>query len=228
MNNLIKLIFKGNENEIYITSPYGSRPTITTTAGETAPFHNGVDYGTNGKKLPQYAIEDGTVLSCGTDYDNGGALYVWISYPRIGKKLLHYHLDSIAVKKGQKVEKGTLIGKTGMTGKATGVHLHLGVKDIITDKYEDPEAFGKKYTEPVEYLKKGDHNNKVLAYKGLLIALKAMSVISQSVDNNNVFGAGTEKATKQIQKAAGLTQDGLVGPKTLKAAIDLIAKKMTA
>ena len=126
MSKISDLIFAGKKH--YITSPYGKRNVISTSSGTTSSFHSGTDYGTYSKKLPQYAIEDGTVLSCGTASD--GAKYVWVGYPRIGKKLLHYHLDSIAVKKGQAVKKGTLLGKTGKTGKATGIHLHLGIRDL--------------------------------------------------------------------------------------------------
>ncbi|MBP9989794.1 MAG: M23 family metallopeptidase, partial [Ruminococcus sp.] len=127
----------------YITSPYGKRTVISTSAGKTASYHQGTDYGTNNLKIAQYAIESGSIISCGTASD--GAKYVWVKYPRINKKFLHYHLDSIKVKTGQSVSKGTLLGYTGMTGKATGIHLHLGVKDLTTGNYEDPEAFSKKY-----------------------------------------------------------------------------------
>lgn len=147
MSTISNIIF--NNAEHYVTSSYGKRKTISTSAGSTASFHYGTDYGTNGKKLPQYAIEDGSVICCGKADD--GANYVWVRYPRINKKLLHYHLDSICVKNGQLVEKGTLLGYTGMTGKATGIHLHLGVKDLTSEKYEDPEAFAKKYKAPTGY-----------------------------------------------------------------------------
>lgn len=147
MSVISDIIFDGKAH--YITSPYGKRNIISTSSGATASFHYGTDYGTNGKKLTQYAIEDGVILSAGKA--NDGALYVWISYPRIGKKLLHYHLNSISVKKGQTVKKGTKLGVTGKTGKATGVHLHLGVKDLKTDLYEDPEKFSKSYVQPNKY-----------------------------------------------------------------------------
>lgn len=147
MSKITNIIFNGKSH--YITSKYGKRSVLNTSAGTTSSFHYGTDYGTNGKKIAQYAIEDGTVLSCGKASD--GALYVWVKYPRINKKMLHYHLDSVKVKSGQRVKKGTLLGYTGKTGKATGVHLHLGVKDITTDKYEDPETFAKSYKEPVLY-----------------------------------------------------------------------------
>lgn len=147
MSTISNIIF--NNAEHYITSPYGKRQTISTSAGSTASFHYGTDYGTNNKKIAQYAIEDGSVISCGKADD--GANYIWVRYPRINKKMLHYHLDSIKVKTGQSVKKGTLLGYTGKTGKATGIHLHLGIKDLTTEKYEDPEAFAKKYKAPTGY-----------------------------------------------------------------------------
>lgn len=152
MSKVTNIIFNGKNH--YITSPYGRRTVMNTSAGTTNPFHYGTDYGTNGKKLAQYAIEKGSVISCGKASD--GALYVWVKYPRINKKMLHYHLDKVKVKAGQAVQRGTLLGYTGKTGKATGVHLHLAVKDLSTDNYEDPEKFALSYKEPIVY-KKGTY-----------------------------------------------------------------------
>lgn len=126
MSAISKKIFNGANH--YITSPYGKRKTISTSAGSTASFHYGTDYGTNGKKLPQYAIEDGYVFAAQRAKDC--ALYVWVIYPRIKKAFLHYHLDRYKVRAGQSVKNGTLLGYTGKTGKATGVHLHLGIRDL--------------------------------------------------------------------------------------------------
>lgn len=126
MSKISDLIFKNAKH--YITSPYGARNTISTSAGKTSSFHNGTDYGTNGKKLPQYAIEDGYVFAAQTASD--GAKYVWVIYPRIKLAFLHYHLDTISVKAGQKVIKGTKLGTTGKSGKATGIHLHLGIRPL--------------------------------------------------------------------------------------------------
>ncbi|MBL7665060.1 MAG: M23 family metallopeptidase [Bacteriovoracaceae bacterium] len=41
---------------------------------------------------------------------------------------VYAHLDSIAVKEGQIVDKGDILGKGGMTGRVSGPHLHWGVK----------------------------------------------------------------------------------------------------
>ena len=110
---------------------------------------------------------------------------------------------------------------------ADGVAKYLGVKlssskpatsssTNTTTKIEAPDIGG--------YLKEGDKSVAVYAYKQLLIALKAKKIIAQGVDDNNIFGAGTTTATKQVQKAAGITVDGLAGAQTLKACRVLLTK----
>ena len=121
----------------YVTSPFGYRKD-PFGSGATL-FHNGTDYGTNVQKWEQYAIEDGYIRAAGTD--SAGGKYVYVCYPRIGKELLHYHLDSIACKTGDKVTEGTLLGKTGTTGNSTGIHLHLGLRNIGGTTWQDPHAY---------------------------------------------------------------------------------------
>ena len=143
MSKIVDLILKGNKYKL--TSKFGSRTPISTKAGNSSNYHKGCDYGTYSKKVPVYAIENGTVDSFGKASD--GALYVIIKYPRLNKLFRHWHLSSYCVKKGQSVSKGTKIGVTGMTGKATGIHLHLGIVDIATSCYIDPEEYAKTYSE---------------------------------------------------------------------------------
>ncbi len=145
-----KLIFKNFDP--YITSTFGNR--INPISGKNQ-FHQGVDYGTNDKKLAQYAIEDGEITGCGTD--STGAKYVYVKYPRLGKTGLHYHLDSYSVKNGQRVDSNTIIGYTGATGQATGIHLHFGWfntenrNKAWNDKgWQDFEKY--EYTPPISYL----------------------------------------------------------------------------
>lgn len=78
-----------------------------------------------------------------------------VNYPRINKKLLHYHLDSIKVKLGQKVTEETIIGYTGKTGMATGIHLHLGMQESNGNIYQDPDVYN--------YIQK-NNDNKVEQY----------------------------------------------------------------
>ena len=69
MSELSNLIFHNKKHAL--TSPYGPRKVMNTSAGKTSGFHNGVDYGTYGVKLAQYPVGDGVVLSCGTDWAYG-------------------------------------------------------------------------------------------------------------------------------------------------------------
>jgi hypothetical protein len=154
-----KLIFK--DFEPYITSSFGWRKHPIT--GELK-FHQGVDYGTNRKKIPQYALEEGIVLNAGTD--SLGGKFVYVDYPRIGKVMLYYHLDTVAVKKGQLVNRNTVLGNTGTTGQSTGIHAHIGLfkksewsKPYSKRVWEDFEAFNyvPAPVKPIESLfKKGD------------------------------------------------------------------------
>ncbi len=197
MSKVSNIIF--NSAKHYVTSPYGKRNTISTSAGQTSSFHYGTDYGTNGKNLPQYAIEEGVIPSCGTARD--GAKYVWVKSPRTGKKMLHYHLDSIAVRAGQKVSRGTLLGKTGKTGKATGVHLHLGVKDIKTDAYEDPEKFAASYVGQYGYTC-GDYT----------VTADVLNVRSGAGAQYKIktFAQFTSNAQQQIMRLSGRKVNGYV------------------
>ena len=66
----------------YVTSPFGPR---THPTKKTKDHHNGTDYGTGGKKLPQYALEDGKVLRASVGTNSGWGNLVEVDYPRIGK-----------------------------------------------------------------------------------------------------------------------------------------------
>lgn len=74
------------------------------------------------------------------------------------------------------------------------------------------------------YFRVGDRNEGVYSYKQQLMLLKKKGIISQGVDNNEIFGAGTRTATMQVQRAAGITVDGLAGPQTIRACYVLLAK----
>ena len=229
MSVVSNLIFHNAKH--YVTSKFGYRSVLNTSTGKTNPKHSGTDYGTNGKKLPQYAIEDGEILAATKAKD--GALYVWVKYPRLGVKMLHYHLDSIKVKEGQKVDENTLLGYTGRTGKATGIHLHLGVKKLSGGGYIDPEKWAKEeYTAPGEtdsflpargYFKKGDVSENV--GKVAAFMYKTFPAYTSSKALGNTYGDNLIKAIKEFQKRTGLEDDGYLGEKTLKMLEDYGFKK---
>jgi murein DD-endopeptidase MepM/ murein hydrolase activator NlpD len=49
------------------------------------------------------------------------------------------HMSKIKVKRGQKVERGDVIGLVGSTGRSMGSHLHYEV--LVSDKHVDPRDF---------------------------------------------------------------------------------------
>lgn len=100
---------------IDIVNAYGT-PIVSTMTG-TVSF---AGYGTSDTKYGGY----GNVVVI----DNG--FY----------KTLYGHMSRMAVRYGQKVKKGQIIGYTGSTGVSTGVHLHYGV---ITYDYIDSQQFLK-------------------------------------------------------------------------------------
>lgn len=107
------------------------------TRNSARPNHNGMDLisksATNNYVV---AIDDGVVTYAG--YDSSSGYYVFIQHENKYKSFYcHLLKGSITVKKGDKVCKGGIIGTMGATGKATGVHLHFGLKNANA-KWIDP------------------------------------------------------------------------------------------
>lgn len=197
MSELSDLIFHGAKHKL--TSPFGKREIINTSGGATSSFHSGTDYGTYNKKLAQYAAADGEVLSCGVDTAYGGAKYVWVKYPSLGVKMLHYHLDSYCVKKGQSVNQKTLLGYTGKTGKATGIHLHLGIKLLSDGSYTDPEKWSDEVFSKIKNSDSSKTQTEKQKYKtGNYIVTADVLCVRQ--------GAGTSYAKKTFTQLSSDAQ----------------------
>lgn len=73
-----------------------------------------------------YAAHDGTVIYAGRDFRGFGQM-VLIEGSK-GWATLYAHFSKIAVKQGQRVQQGDVIGGMGRTGRATGVHLHFEIR----------------------------------------------------------------------------------------------------
>ncbi len=78
----------------------------------------------------------------------------------------------------------------------------------------------------VGIIKKGDRNAGVYLLKQNILLLRKAGVITQNVDNNNIFGDGTEAAVKQIQSAARIAEDGIVGAQTIRAIRTLLDERI--
>ncbi len=85
--------------------------------------HNGLDF-TARIGTPIYATGDGTVIYAGRG--SGFGKHVKIDHG-FGYVTVYAHMSKMAVKKGQKVKRGQIIGYVGNTGLSTGPHLHYEV-----------------------------------------------------------------------------------------------------
>lgn len=178
---------------IGITSPFGYRNAVIDGKGNVVAskgFHAGTDYSANGNSVPTYALEEGIVLNCGKD--TTGAKFVYVHYSRLGYVGLYYHLASISVKKNQKVTKDTKIGMIGMTGNATGNHLHFEwckYKEISKSINNRTREDFDKYVFPEEEIKP-IVNVKKLKYK----------IGDEVIINGNLYvSSNAERATGSIK-----------------------------
>ena len=85
--------------------------------------HLGIDLA-RVRQAPIPAANDGVVVLAGFLGIYGDTVVIDHGY---GLMTIYGHLSSIAVEEGRKVERGEIIGNTGVTGLAGGDHLHYGV-----------------------------------------------------------------------------------------------------
>ena len=88
-------------------------------------FHAGLDLPT-AQGTPVLAAAPGRVTWAGTR-DGGWGMLVTVAHPG-GVRTMYAHLSTVAVKLGDFVAGGTVIGSVGSTGDATGPHLHFEVR----------------------------------------------------------------------------------------------------
>lgn len=123
-------------NPYCITQYFGNTPFATANPSiySGSNGHNGLDIGVP-IGTPVQAALTGTVLATGdTDlaHDSAGAQcwsfgkWVMLEHDN-GLNTMYAHLSVISVSQGQAVSAGEVIGYSGMTGYATGPHLHFGV-----------------------------------------------------------------------------------------------------
>lgn len=104
-----------------ITSGFGVRKDPFT---EKHKFHKGIDIACDiGTKI--VASAEGSVVFAGTKKGYGKTVIV---EHRNGYRTLYGHLSKIQVKNGDVVKQGQKLALSGMTGRATGPHLHFEVQ----------------------------------------------------------------------------------------------------
>ncbi|HSD65106.1 MAG TPA: M23 family metallopeptidase [Vicinamibacteria bacterium] len=100
---------------------FGHRRVIN---GRTRSPHGGADY-TAAAGVPVLAAADGTVALVADQFFGGHAVFVDHGD---GLVTMYMHMSRVDVAEGQPVRRGERVGAVGSTGRATGPHLHFGVR----------------------------------------------------------------------------------------------------
>lgn len=128
----IPSMFPLPKNKGRITSEFGYRRHPTY---KFKKFHYGIDIAAPAGTAI-YTTAPGKVLHAG--WIRGYGNYIIVEHVK-GYRTAYAHLSKISVAKGQWLAQGTLIGKVGKTGLATGNHLHYEV--IKNGKKVNPRPY---------------------------------------------------------------------------------------
>jgi len=86
--------------------------------------HGGADYSAPAG-TPVLAADAGVAVLVADHFFGGNSVYVDHGGGLIS---MYFHLGRVDVEAGQQVARGALLGAVGATGRATGPHLHFGVR----------------------------------------------------------------------------------------------------
>jgi len=116
-----------------ISSPFGQREDPMGDDG--MEFHPGIDIAAD-QGTPIQAAMAGTVVAAGPDGGYGNLITVDDGN---GLTTRYGHCSRIFAQVGERVAPGDVIGAVGMTGRATGPHLHFEVRR--NDQPVDPTPY---------------------------------------------------------------------------------------
>ena len=138
IDRLNEILYTKNSNSIFsaglfsrpvesnrCTAFFGDRRNYIYNNGKKeVSEHYGIDYGVpTGTHV--HACGDGKVVLAENRISTGWSVVIE-HLP--GLYSLYYHMDSLAVKEGDMLKKGSFIGYSGCTGLATGPHLHWEIR----------------------------------------------------------------------------------------------------
>jgi murein DD-endopeptidase MepM/ murein hydrolase activator NlpD len=95
--------------------------------GEPGSYHSGLDIATGGSGTPFVAPADGVVILAAEQPFTLEGHLLMIDHGN-GLNSAFLHCSELEVKEGDIVKQGQFIGRIGMTGRATGPHLHWSLK----------------------------------------------------------------------------------------------------
>lgn len=106
--------------------------------------HRGVDYAAD-RGTPVMAAGDGKVIRATYDKYNGHHVFIQHGEKYVTKYL---HFTKRAVKRGQSVKQGQVIGYVGATGLAAGAHLHY--EFLVNGVHRNPRTVTLPKAKPID------------------------------------------------------------------------------
>ncbi len=139
-----------------VTSGFGWR---THPIYKTMEMHPGMDFSAE-QGTPIYSTGDG-VIERADNLAQGYGNHVVVNHG-FGYQTLYGHMSKIAVKAGQKIMRGQLIGYVGSTGLSTAPHLHYEVikngEKVNPINYYYNDLSPQQYQQLVELSKKASQS----------------------------------------------------------------------
>ncbi len=136
----------------WISSPFG--PRVDPITGHRG-FHPGVDYAAD-TGTPIMAAGDGVIVE--RHWWGGYGRYIRIRHTRhLATAYGHMSRFRKGLHVGSRVKQGEVIGYVGMTGHATGPHLHFEI--LVNGRQRDP------LTVPLPHFGKSLHGRTLVAFR---------------------------------------------------------------
>ena len=133
-------VFPVTDKQVYETSKFG--------VARGSEIHKGYDIGVGGRNgvVDIYSVCSGTVVRANFSDSMGYCVIVSTNILDHEFWIRYMHMASTpAVKKGDTVQAGTLLGKVGTTGNSTGPHLHIDFSVSSKEEADELESkLGKK------------------------------------------------------------------------------------
>lgn len=203
----------GSASQPNVSSSFGPR----AGGGGASTYHRGVDMTGIGQIR---AIAGGRVVVAGTPSGwSGGGTQVWIQHDGFYSRSMH--MGSVAVRAGQWVDEGTILGSQDTTGTATGSHLHLEIG------YGEITFSNSGQIDPIPFLRERVTGGSpagsasiydqwggrpwIVSIQEKLIRL-GYNLAPWGADGDP--GPQTQGAIRDFQGKNGLEQDGVAGPLT--------------
>jgi len=167
----------------FLASPMEFSRITSGFAMRMHPIHNtwrrhlGVDYAAP-TGTPVRSVGDGTVSFAGWQNGYGNVVQVQHGGDRM---TLYAHLSRIDVRRGQRVEQGQRIGAVGMTGWATGPHLHFEFR--IRGQHQDPLRIARAAeTIPLPTMHRAAFNQRAQTLQSKLQVAHSLAGVTQRVE----------------------------------------------